>query len=109
MDFKQLLDFIALEDERLKNVYGYPDDTKRILARTVKITEELGELSNEVLAHHSMQRQSKIANHSTETLHEELADVLITTLLLAKTLNVDIEKVLEAKIEKINKRHENSS
>ncbi|MFH1065163.1 MAG: MazG nucleotide pyrophosphohydrolase domain-containing protein [Nanoarchaeota archaeon] len=106
MELKQLLDFIAMEDDRLKVQYGHPDETKKILARTVKITEELGELSNEILAFHSMQRKEKMDNHTKETLHEEVADVLITTLLLAKTLNMDIEKVLEAKIEKINKRHE---
>ncbi|RLJ07972.1 MAG: hypothetical protein DRP16_02405 [Candidatus Aenigmatarchaeota archaeon] len=31
---------------------------------------------------------------------------MITTLLLAKAMNVDIEKALEKKTEKINKRYE---
>jgi len=42
MDLKELLKFIEIEDERLKKYYGgYSDQEKRILARTVKLTEEL--------------------------------------------------------------------
>ena len=107
MEFKDLLRFIEIEDERLKKYYGsYPDQEKRILARTVKLTEELGELCNEVLAHNSMQRKQKLDNHNKDNLPEEFADVIITTLLLAKAMNVDIEKALERKIEKVNKRYE---
>ncbi|MFA5887703.1 MAG: MazG-like family protein [Candidatus Nanoarchaeia archaeon] len=106
MELKQLLDFIELEDKRLQKTYNYPDEQKRILARTVKVTEELGELSSEILASNSLQRKHKIDSHTREKLHEEVADVLITTLLLAKSLNVDVEKELEQKIDKIHKRHE---
>ena len=107
MEFKDLLKFIEIEDERLKEYYGgYSDQEKRILARTVKLTEELGELCNEVLAYNSLQRKQKLDNHDKENLPEEFADVIITTLLLAKAMNIDIEKALERKIEKINKRYE---
>ena len=106
MELKELLKFVEIEDERLKKYYGdYSDQEKRILARTVKLTEELGELCNEVLAHNSLQRKQKLDNHDKENLLEEFADVIITTLLLAKALNVDIKKALEKKIEKINKRY----
>jgi NTP pyrophosphatase (non-canonical NTP hydrolase) len=107
MDMKELLKFIEIEDERLKKYYGnYPDQEKRILVRTVKLTEELGELCNEVLAHNSMQRKQKMDSHDEDNLSEEFADVIVTSLLLAKAMNVDIEKALEMKIEKINKRYE---
>ena len=106
MELKELLKFVEIEDERLKKYYGgYSNQEKRILARTVKLTEELGELCNEVLAHNSLQRKQKLDNHDKENLLEEFADVIITTLLLAKALNVDIKKALEKKIEKINKRY----
>lgn len=106
MELKELLKFVEIEDERLKKYYGgYSNQEKRILARTVKLTEELGELCNEVLAHNSLQRKHKLNNHSKGNLPEEFADVIITTLLLAKALNVDIKKALEKKIEKINKRY----
>lgn len=107
MELKELLKFIDIEDERLKKYYGdYSDQEKRVLVRTVKLTEELGELSNEVLAHNSLQRKQKLDNHDKENLPEEFADVILTALLLAKALNVDIEKALEKKIEKVNKRYE---
>jgi NTP pyrophosphatase (non-canonical NTP hydrolase) len=107
MELKDLLKFIKIEDERLKRYYGsYDDQEKRILARTVKLTEELGELCDEVLAHNSLQRKQKLDNHDKENLPEEFADVIITALLLAKAMNVDIEKALEKKVEKVNKRYE---
>lgn len=107
MKFQDLIKFIETEDERLKKYFGsYPDQEKRILARTVKLTEELGELCEEVLSHNSMQRKQKLGCHDKEKLPEEFADVIITTLLLAKAMNMDIEKALENKIEKINKRYE---
>ena len=107
MELKDILKFIEIEDERLKKYYGgYTDQEKRILTRTVKLTEELGELCNEVLVHSSLQRKQKLDNHDKENLPEEFADVIITALLLAKAMDVDIEKALEKKIEKINKRYE---
>lgn len=58
MEFKDLLKFIEIEDERLKKYYdSYEDQEKIILAQTVKLTEELGELCDEVLAHNSLQRR----------------------------------------------------
>lgn len=107
MELKELLKFIEIEDERLKKYYGgYSDQEKRILARTVKLTEELGELCDEVLAFNSLQRKQKLDNHDKGNLPEEFADVIITALLLAKAMNVDIEKALEKKVEKVNKRYE---
>lgn len=106
MELKDLLKFIEIEDERLKRHYGsYTDQEKRILARTVKLTEELGELCNEVLAHNSMQRKHKLDTYDKENLPEEFADVIITILLLAKAMDVNIEKALEKKVEKVNKRY----
>jgi len=110
MELKYLLRFIANEDKRLKKYYGnYPDQEKRILARTVKLSEELGELCDEVLSFNTMQRKDKLENHDSENLSEEFADVLITTLLLAKATDVDIVEALKRKIAKINKRYENKA
>jgi len=106
MDLKDLLKFIALEDKRLEEYYGERlDKEKRILARTVKLTEELGELSSEVLAHHCLQRKQKLDKRCKDDLPEEFADVIITALLLAKAMNINIEMALKKKIEKVNKRY----
>ncbi|MFH0905109.1 MAG: MazG nucleotide pyrophosphohydrolase domain-containing protein [bacterium] len=107
MTFEELLNWVALEDQRVRERFGnYPDEEKRILARTVKLSEELGELCDEVLSFNSMQRQEKLDTNEADNLSAEFADVLITTLLLARVMGVDIPVALERKIEKINKRYE---
>ncbi|TSC60356.1 MAG: Uncharacterized protein LiPW15_234 [Parcubacteria group bacterium LiPW_15] len=107
MELKELNKFIKLENGRLREAFGeFADEDKHILERTVKLTEELGELCDEVLGHCSFQRKSKPNTYDSDNLPGEVADVLITTLLLADTMNVDVEKALEMKIEKINKRYE---
>jgi NTP pyrophosphatase (non-canonical NTP hydrolase) len=107
MRFEQLLEFIKKEDRRLKdNFENYSDEGKRALARTVKLSEELGELCDEVLGHNLMQRPEKLAKREVGNLSDEFADVIITALLLAETMGVDIEKALANKIEKIDKRYE---
>ena len=108
MEMKTLLQFIDSQDKKLIKYFGgSADQEKRILARTVKLAEELGELCNEVLAFNGDQRKDKLDKHSLDNLAEEFADVLITTLLLAKSMDVDIPTALKNKIEKINKRFEN--
>lgn len=102
MDFKSLQQFIDLENDRLIRKSGSKNQTERILARTVKPTEELGELCNEVLAFNGDQRQEKLDALEKDNLPNEFADVIITTFLLAKSMNVDIPKALVHKIEKIN-------
>jgi NTP pyrophosphatase (non-canonical NTP hydrolase) len=106
MELKELLKFIESENERIRKRYPHLDKEKLILAQAVKINEELGELYNEVLNHCSLQRKEKLDNMDKRGIEEEVSDVLITTLLLAKRMDVDIEKALEEKISKINKRYE---
>ena len=106
MEINELLKFIEIEDKRLRQKFGdYDDREKRVLARTVKLNEEVGELCNEVLANSSFQRKGKLENHNKETLNSEFADVIITALLLAKTMDIDIQDALGNKIKKINKRY----
>jgi len=107
MEFNDLKKFIKIEDKRLRGRFGnYKDEEKRILARTVKLGEEFGELCDEVLGYNSFQRQEKLDNRDAENLGEEFADVMITILLLAEVMGIDVEKSLESKINKINKRYE---
>jgi len=106
MQLKELQKFIKKENLRLKKYYGNSnDEEKRILVRTVKLTEELGELCDAVLSHNSLQRKDKMVKFDKNNLSEEFADVVITTLLLAEVMDVDIEKALKDKIKKINKRY----
>lgn len=106
MEFDELHQFIEQESKRLKEHFPHlHDNEKQILARTVKLSEELGELCNEVLGTLGLQRKSKMENHDPQKLHDEFADVIIVALLLAKDMDVNIQLALETKIAKINKRY----
>ena len=104
MELRELLDFIESEHERLRNKYQNLDKQKEILARCVKLSEEVGELSNEVLSLNSFQRYVKLEKHGPEKVEEEIADVIITTLLLAKSMGVNVEKSLQERIENVKAR-----
>ena len=104
MEFSELLKFIEKEDQRLSQHYNLEKD-KMILARTVKLTEELGELCNEILIESKLQRKDKLDNQEKDNLSSEFADVILCTLLLAKSMNVDIKTALDKKMEKIKKRN----
>ncbi|OHA17406.1 MAG: hypothetical protein A3H57_00955 [Candidatus Taylorbacteria bacterium RIFCSPLOWO2_02_FULL_43_11] len=104
---KEFKEFIDMQDGRLKtSIENYPDNEKAVFARMIKLTEEVGELADEVLAESSFQRQDKLAKREKGSLEAEFADVVITVFLLAKSLNLDIDKSLREKIAKINKRYE---
>jgi NTP pyrophosphatase (non-canonical NTP hydrolase) len=108
MDLGDLLKFIDLEDKRLRGRLRRKfDEEKHMLARAVKLSEETGELCSEILSFNSLQRQEKLDSHSREKMDEEFADVIITTLLLAKTADTDIKEALKRKIDKINRRYKN--
>lgn len=100
----ELNNFIKEESRRIKAHFNYDDQEKWVYARMVKIQEEVGELSSEVLAQFNKQRGGKLKSSAREALEEELADVLITTLLLAEDMEIDVNKALRNKIEKIKKR-----
>jgi NTP pyrophosphatase (non-canonical NTP hydrolase) len=107
MELKELLEFIELERGRLRKYYPNFDTEKEwVFASAIKLSEEVGELSGEVLAHAKAQRKEKLDVREEENLSHEFADVLITTLLLARALDVDVVAALEKKIQKINKRYE---
>jgi NTP pyrophosphatase (non-canonical NTP hydrolase) len=74
------------------------DPEQRIFARTMKIVEELGELSDEILTSMNLQRNTKIAKFSRENIEDEFADVLGSLILLGIELDVDIEEVMKRKI-----------
>jgi NTP pyrophosphatase (non-canonical NTP hydrolase) len=104
MEFKEVLQFVESEDEFLTKYYNIYDIDKKILARNVKISEEVGELSAEVLKYLSLQMRKKMDSYNPKILSEEFADVILTTMLLAKSMNVDIMNSLKKKISKIQDR-----
>lgn len=102
-EFKQ---FIDEQDALFRSVKtASQSERERILARTVKISEEFGELCDEVLASLGDQRTGKMDGRSHEDLADEFADVVITTFLLAKSMNVDVMHALGQKTQKIRDKH----
>lgn len=71
---------------------------QRTFARTMKLVEELGELSDELLTSMNLQRADKMAKFAKENVEDEFADVLASVILLALELNIDIETVIRKKI-----------
>lgn len=106
MQFSDFQKFIEEQDAvLLASKHAGLTDRELILSRTVKISEEFGELSDEVLASLGDQRSGKMDGRSEEDLADEFADVVITTFLLAKTMNIDVMDALGKKTEKIKAKH----
>lgn len=106
MTIKDLQQFAQLENERLGKLFNTTGNTeKRILSQMVKLSEEVGELAEQVLANSSVQRKGKKNTLNRAELEYEFADVLLVTILLADLMGVDIGKSLLGKIDKINKRY----
>jgi NTP pyrophosphatase (non-canonical NTP hydrolase) len=109
ISIENIRNFITEEHQRMLIEWGQESSQKeRTLMRTIKLMEELGELSNEVLAFNARQRKEKMRSFSKEKIEEELADVLIVTMLLAQNMKVNIFRGLEKKIATIKKRWQNS-
>ena len=105
MQSKEIKKFIDREDKRLIKRFSNLDSEKNVLARTVKMVEEVGELCEEVLSHNLLQRRKKLDKHNKDNIQGEFADVVFTTLLLAKSMKVDIDKALSNKMKEIDERH----
>lgn len=81
---------------------------QRIFARTMKIVEELGELSDEILTSMNLQRNTKIAKFSHQNIEDEFADVMGSLMLLGIELDIDVEEVMQRKIDFTKERFEMS-
>jgi len=102
---KNFLEIIGKIDKKVAKYYWEnPTKEELILKKFAKLTEEVWELSSEILAGFWAQRRPKTESHSKEALELEFADVVLTTLLLSKTMNVDINVALEKKLEKLKER-----
>jgi NTP pyrophosphatase (non-canonical NTP hydrolase) len=82
----------------LNALWPIESEAERVFARTLKLTEEIGELSNEILTKMGLQRQAKVDAFQEHHLEDELADVLGSVLLLAVELDIDIKAIMQKKI-----------
>jgi len=81
---------------------------QEILAKTVKLNEEVGELCNDILSILQLQRQSKLDKFDKTNIYQEFADVILTTMQLADAARVDVDRAVRDKIKTIKKRESES-
>ncbi len=106
MKIKDLVKEYEKISEFLNSKWPLKNSDHKIFARTMKIMEELGELSDEILTSMNLQRNTKIAKFSRENVEDEFADVLGSLILLGIELDIDVEKVMEKKIKFTRERFE---
>lgn len=105
MDFKDFQNFIKEQHTFFKSNDKDITDRESILFRTIKIGEEYGELCDAILAKMGTQRKDKNDKYEIDNLESEFADVVITTFLLAESMNIDILPALEVKTKKIREKY----
>lgn len=105
MTFDEFQKFIDEQDAFFRSLGKSSSEHERILARTVKLQEEMGELCDEVLGFLGLQRKSKLESKSPESAADEIADVVIVAFLLAKSMELDVPMALARKIKKIKEKH----
>lgn len=105
MNIQDFCTFIDEQDELFLSLRKDQTDRERILSNTLKVSEEFGELCDEILGSFGEQRKDKLEERDPENLKNEFADVIITIFLLAKSLDIDIMESLDARVEKIKTSH----
>ncbi len=109
MNLKALQEKVSLKGQGAARYHLYTTEEKEILTMTVKLNEEVGELCNDILSILRVQRKAKLDKFDKRNVYEEFADVILTTLQLASSARVDIERAVEDKIKKIEARKKTKS
>ena len=106
MTIEEFQKFIDEQDALFRSLRGMSEsDREHMFSRTIKLGEEYGELCDADLGSVGFQRKDKLAEEKREHLQDEFADVLITTFLLAKAMDVDIMQSLDDKIRRIKEKY----
>ncbi|MFV0557029.1 MAG: nucleotide pyrophosphohydrolase [Enterococcus sp.] len=74
------------------------------LSQVARLSEEVGELAREVNHHYG--EKTKKSSEEIKTVAEELGDVLIATLVMANSLEIDLTKSFNENMQKFKKRDE---
>ncbi len=105
MNVKNLQKRVKEINQHLAKYYKLKDEREfAILAKTVKLNEEVGELANDILSILKLQRKSKLERFQKENIYQEFADVIIATIALAVSANVDIERAVRDKLTKLENK-----
>lgn len=107
MDLKEIQTFIESDYLEWNTYFKNQDKKTEAFAIMLKISEESGELAREVLRSFGYANQERLNEPSQ--LDNELADVLINTMLLARCLDIDVPHILERRMEMIREKIKNKS
>lgn len=105
ISFDEFQKFIDDQDAFFRSLGKSSTERDRILARAVKLSEEVGELSGAVLGFLGLQRRSKLNCKDLESVENEIADVVIVAFLIAKSMDIDVNAALSRKIKKIKEKY----
>ncbi len=107
MQVKEIIEFMdrTLNEGRYtQTLSGERSFKERAFAQWLKISEEVWELNEQLLGKFQGQRTSKKDKISDEHLQEEIADVILASIRLARLLDLDVEELLSKKMEKLQER-----
>lgn len=104
MNLSKLLEFSNEEHAHISKKYGFSNKGDAIYPMMLKLTEEVGELSEAILHFKSLQRKSKLDNPND--IGGELADVILTAINLSIAFEMDITEELKKKIQRIKSRRD---
>lgn len=102
MNFADLKRKIAIFNQLVNKNHEKRSESERLVLKSMKIGEEVWEFYNEILWHVWFTRVGK--QHSRDELEKECADIILSTLLVADDLGIDMEKVLEDKLKIVFER-----
>jgi len=106
MGMQEILDIISKIHEHLMIRDASVDKEKRTFLDTIKLSEEVWELNEQILWHYGYGRKEKLEKCSSENLEQEIADVIFSAMMIAKSLDIDVEKAMSNKLQKIKHRFE---
>lgn len=72
------------------------------LSQMARLTEEVGELAREM--NHQYGDKKKKSTEQLNSVKEELGDVLIVTMIMANSMNIDLTEVFQKNMKKFNQR-----
>lgn len=106
MTLEEIIEFLdrTISEWWKKSFLKDQDQKTKILSQTLKISEEVWELSSEILWTLWFVRQEKLHKYTQENLMDEFADVILSTIRLARFMDIDISQALKNKMEKIKNR-----
>lgn len=99
-----VMQFVAEEWKYLRDLQPdlHDDPEKHVYAQATKLGEETGELNEALLAHFGRQRKGKTQKETN--VSEEMADIILVIMLMAVSLDIDIEQALHHKMTAIRSR-----